>query len=230
MCIWDEIVSYIYRALGGRNLHSVLWGYNLGICDWEAYNLFHILWDRNLKRGKILDYLQCQDTPKYVWHQIVRALLSWPKMCIWRVSISNQMNPRICNWEVYHFFHILLLLSLSPSRDQGVIWLTFWAALHDELSYFISVIVKCRECWLAANPGCLSTKQCLATRSHKILKLRDVYLKLSDPSEIWYVLWQQCCRGTYQMSERYDHLTLKHRETHGCIVSTVATDAMVLKH
>ena len=25
-------------------------------------------------------------------------------------------------------------------------------------------------------------------------------------------------------------LTLKHRETHGCIVSTVTTDALVLKH
>ena len=25
-------------------------------------------------------------------------------------------------------------------------------------------------------------------------------------------------------------LTLKHRETHGCLVSTVATDALVLKH
>ena len=25
-------------------------------------------------------------------------------------------------------------------------------------------------------------------------------------------------------------LTLKHRETHGCVVSTVATDALVLKH
>ena len=27
-----------------------------------------------------------------------------------------------------------------------------------------------------------------------------------------------------------DGLTLKHRETHGCVVSTVATDALVLKH
>ena len=27
-----------------------------------------------------------------------------------------------------------------------------------------------------------------------------------------------------------DWLTLKHRETHGCVVSTVATDALVLKH
>ena len=25
-------------------------------------------------------------------------------------------------------------------------------------------------------------------------------------------------------------LTLKHRETHGCVISTVATDALVLKH
>ena len=25
-------------------------------------------------------------------------------------------------------------------------------------------------------------------------------------------------------------LTLKHRETHGCVVSTVATDALMLKH
>ena len=27
-----------------------------------------------------------------------------------------------------------------------------------------------------------------------------------------------------------NELTLKHRETHGCVVSTVATDALVLKH
>ena len=29
---------------------------------------------------------------------------------------------------------------------------------------------------------------------------------------------------------RFHSLTLKHRETHGCVVSTVATDALVLKH
>ena len=29
---------------------------------------------------------------------------------------------------------------------------------------------------------------------------------------------------------RADALTLKHQETHRCIVSTVATDALVLKH
>ena len=29
---------------------------------------------------------------------------------------------------------------------------------------------------------------------------------------------------------RFSTLTLKHRETHGCVVSTMATDALVLKH
>ena len=35
--------------------------------------------------------------------------------------------------------------------------------------------------------------------------------------------WWPFCPGV-------DELTLKHRETHGCIVSTVATDTLVLKH
>ena len=34
----------------------------------------------------------------------------------------------------------------------------------------------------------------------------------------------------YGLSEWNLKLTLKHRETLGCIVSTVATDALVLKH
>ena len=34
----------------------------------------------------------------------------------------------------------------------------------------------------------------------------------------------------YVKSLSVDLLTLKHRETHGCVVSTVATDALVLKH
>ena len=34
----------------------------------------------------------------------------------------------------------------------------------------------------------------------------------------------------YAFESDYSPLTLKHRETHGCVVSTVATDALVLKH
>ena len=36
--------------------------------------------------------------------------------------------------------------------------------------------------------------------------------------------------GTGMSSSYKMYLTLKHRETHGCVVSTVATDALVLKH
>ena len=32
------------------------------------------------------------------------------------------------------------------------------------------------------------------------------------------------------MEQRYAPLTLKHRETHGCVVSIVDTDGLVLKH
>ena len=35
---------------------------------------------------------------------------------------------------------------------------------------------------------------------------------------------------TFAISTVENTLTLKHRETHGCVVSTVATDALVLKH
>ena len=35
---------------------------------------------------------------------------------------------------------------------------------------------------------------------------------------------------THKISGCFKLLTLKHRETHGCVVSTVATDALVLKH
>ena len=35
---------------------------------------------------------------------------------------------------------------------------------------------------------------------------------------------------TLSMNNTIYCLTLKHRETHGCVVSTVATDALVLKH
>ena len=43
-----------------------------------------------------------------------------------------------------------------------------------------------------------------------------------------FYLGQTC--WTTQKKQQCVLLTLKHRETHGCVVSTVATDALVLKH
>ena len=36
--------------------------------------------------------------------------------------------------------------------------------------------------------------------------------------------------NTSPSGELWGVLTLKHRETHGCVVSIVATDVLVLKH
>ena len=50
----------------------------------------------------------------------------------------------------------------------------------------------------------------------KIATFLTSYLMSVEYSLIWYT--------------GFNRLTLKHRETHGCVVSTVATDALVLKH
>ena len=49
-------------------------------------------------------------------------------------------------------------------------------------------------------------KRRLSVRSRKVSKPRDLYLELSDRSEIWQALRQQCCRCACQISKRYDNL------------------------
>ena len=51
----------------------------------------------------------------------------------------------------------------------------------------------------------------LFVRSHEVSKLRDLYLELFDCSEIWQAPWQQCCRGTCQMSEQCDNSNYQSR-------------------
>ena len=54
-------------------------------------------------------------------------------------------------------------------------------------------------------------KRRLSVRSRKVSKPRDLYLELSDRSEIWQVLRQQCCRCASQISKRYDNLKYQSR-------------------
>ena len=54
-------------------------------------------------------------------------------------------------------------------------------------------------------------KRRLSVRSRKVSKPRDLYLELSDHSEIWQALWQQCCRCACQISKRYDNLKYQSR-------------------
>ena len=54
-------------------------------------------------------------------------------------------------------------------------------------------------------------KRRLSVRSRKVSKPRDLYLELSDLSEIWQALRQQCCRCACQISKRYDNLKYQSR-------------------
>ena len=52
------------------------------------------------------------------------------------------------------------------------------------------------------------------------LNRHQAFIWTNDVLDYW------CIYASLGLNE----LTLKHRETHGCVVSTVATDALVLKH
>ena len=51
----------------------------------------------------------------------------------------------------------------------------------------------------------------LFVRSRKVSKPRDLYLELSDRSEIWQALRQHSCRCACQISKRYDNLRYQSR-------------------
>ena len=51
----------------------------------------------------------------------------------------------------------------------------------------------------------------LSVRPRKVSKPRDLYLELSDRSEIWQALRQQCSRCACQVSKRYDNLKYQSR-------------------
>ena len=54
-------------------------------------------------------------------------------------------------------------------------------------------------------------KRRLIVRSREVSKSRDLYLELSDRSEIWQALRQHCCRCACQISKRYDNLKYQSR-------------------
>ena len=51
----------------------------------------------------------------------------------------------------------------------------------------------------------------LIARSRELSRPWDLYLKLSDRSEIWQTNLQQCCRLAFQISKRCDNLNYQSR-------------------
>ena len=67
--------------------------------------------------------------------------------------------------------------------------------------------------WYTVGPWAPSQypKRRLIVRSHEVLKPQDLYLELSDHSEIWQPLRQHCCRSACQISKRFDNLKYQSR-------------------
>ena len=91
--------------------------------------------------------------------------------------------------------------------------LTFDLTLHKScLNFWLKSEIRLKS-ETAPHPWAPSQypKKCLSVRSRKVSKPRDLYLELSDCSEIWQALRQQCCRCACQISKRYDNLKYQSR-------------------
>ena len=64
-------------------------------------------------------------------------------------------------------------------------------------------------------------------RSREVLKLWDLFLKLSDCCEIWQAHWQHRCPGVCRISERCDHLNY---QSHSFETSQNLTIASIIGH
>ena len=67
------------------------------------------------------------------------------------------------------------------------------------------------RCWNGPRAPSQYPKRRFSVRSRKVSKPRDLYLELSDCSEIWQALRQQCCRCACQISKWYNYLKFQSR-------------------
>ena len=84
-----------------------------------------------------------------------------------------------------------------------------YANLFLEYDPYVLIFVLCCCKMIRAPSQC--PKRRLSVRSRKVSKPRDLYLELSDRSETWQALRQQCCRCACQISKRYDNLKYQSR-------------------
>ena len=89
--------------------------------------------------------------------------------------------------------------SLSIFR-QSTIWIATWQKLGMNTSKPKAYRAPSRY-----------PKRRLSVRSRQVSEPRDLYLELSDRSEIWQALPQQCCRCACQISKRYDNSKYQSR-------------------
>ena len=111
----------------------------------------------------------------------------------YRLPLLHKKRYRLSNW-----------LSKPPVTDRQIV----------PMSPFNNFISMRRRTWLQQRTSRAPSqypKRRLSVRSRKVSKPRDLYLELSDRSENWQTLRQQCCRCACQISKRYDNLKFQSR-------------------
>ena len=115
--------------------------------------------------------------------------------CVFSGLIDVIITRRIC-WVIWYFGYktypiwCLVARCLCGVRTSAVILVTRTVNIRAPSQY---------------------AKRRLFVRSCKVSKPRDLYLELSDRSEIWQALRQHCCRCACQISKRYDNLKYQSR-------------------
>ena len=83
-----------------------------------------------------------------------------------------------------------------------------WMSIHSQSGVFRSFPeIEVPDTWIVRYEIVMgkrwkSTRAHLILRSCEVSKLRDLYLELSDRSEIWQLSQQHCCWSVCQMSKR----------------------------
>ena len=115
----------------------------------------------------------------------VRKAISWPS-CFCTGKYQTDKASSFC-W----------IRPLKARWQSGV-------ALFGQVAHFPGICM-----WLGkagARAPSQYPKRHLIVRSREVSKPRDLYLELSDRSEIWQALRQHCCRCACQISKWYDNL------------------------
>ena len=140
---------------------------------------------------------------KYQWNQTIdvgtAGLLSkqWTSI---RHILSLLVTANAC---VHVTAYVAVRRSLSTTYTAVVLGLL----LRQYVSYQFGVwaVLRCQVPVLG--PVSISEK----TSFRKVAEPRNLYFKLSDRSEIWQALRQQCCRCACQISKRYNNSKYQSR-------------------
>ena len=103
---------------------------------------------------------------------------------------------------------------IANTKDQELVFFMLtWSPLLSMPAFYV-LCLEIHSSWvsmMSTRAPSQYPKRRLSVRSRKVSKPRDLYLKLSDRSEIWQALRQQCCRCACQISKRYDNLKYQSR-------------------